>query len=670
MYNKPHFFILILLLLVLACKNNNEKSSRSPLQDSLLSNIDDSIKSQKPNSERLVLANMKNASDSITYYEYYFRLCYVYYLRSENDSMNNIALRTLGLMKKQKSKTPRVYELMGQAYSMHAIYFYHRKSHIDSVFYYYRLAYDCIIKSNNLKRLPNLCANIADAYNQKTDIPKAALWYRRALFLADSLKMPHSSYVSLDMGLADIYTTLRDYKTAEQYYKQTEKYYEELDPNLQSYFLNNYGNFFYYKKDYKKALAQFRRLKKVLEKNHKNDFDYYLCEINMADVFLNLNMADSARAYLEKTEPYFITNNIEEAISYGNTIKIGIALSKDQLSVAKKIIDTEKVPPSQDANMRNIRNEYLRQYYEKVGNYEKAYKTLCKYDKDNDSLEHNKIHMHAAEIMMRFQQDTLSLHQRLNMQQKEKEVRKAYSLIIIIVSISIILALILTTIIISVRKRELQNQINMLQLRLSNVRNRISPHFIFNVLNHEINKNKEIKAEDLINVTHFLRAGLDISRHTYVSMKEELDFVRYYIETTKYILGNNFEYHIDAPSNDILRSIIIPSMFVQILTENSIKHGLMEKEGLKILNIIVRQDTIGTTISVRDNGVGFGIQKSNSSSTKTGLNIIRQSLFIINQRNRKKMTFSIHNILSENNKILGCEAVLYIPLSIQFNEKI
>ena len=340
------------------------------------------------------------------------------------------------------------------------------------------------------------------------------------------------------------------------------------------------------------------------------------------------------------------------------------------MSVAKKIIDRETVPPSQDANMRNIRNEYLQQYYERVGNYEKAYKTLRKYDKDNDSLEHNKIHMRAAEIMMRFQQDTLLLHQRLNMQQKEKEVRKAYSWIVIIVSISIILALLLTTIIISVRKRELQNQINMLQLRLSNVRNRISPHFIFNVLNHEINKNKEIKAEDLINVTHFLRAGLDISRHTYVSLKEELDFVKYYIDTTKYILGNDFVYHIVTPPNDTLLSITIPSMFVQILTENSIKHGLMEKEGLKILNIIVKQDNIGTKITVKDNGVGFGIQKSNSSSTKTGLNIIRQSLFIINQRNRKKMTFSIHNILSENNEILGCEAIIFIPLNIQFNEKI
>ncbi len=669
MHNRLHFFILVSLLLLLACKNNNDKTTRSPLQDSLLSNIDDSIKAQRQNSQRLVLAGMKNASDSITYYEYYFRLCYVYYLRSENDSMNHIALHTLDLMKRQEPKTPRVYELMGQAYSMHAIYFYHKKSHIDSVFYYYRLAYDCFIKSKNIKRLPNLCANIADAYNQKTDIPKAALWYRRALFLADSLKMPHSSYVSLEMGLADIYTTLRDYKTAEQYYKQTEKYYDELDPNLQTYFLNNYGNFLYYKKDYNKALLQFRRMKKVLERNHKNDFDYYLCEINMADVFLNLNMADSARAYLEKTEPYFILNNIEEGIYYGNTIKIGLALNANQLSVAKKIINKETVPPSQDANMRNIRNEYLRQYYERVGNYEKAYKTLRKYDKDNDSLEHNKIHMRAAEIMMRFQQDTLSLHQRLNMQQKEKEVRKAYSLIMVIAGILIILTLLLTTIIIYVRKRELQNQIKMLQLRLSNVRNRISPHFIFNVLNHEINKNKEIKAEDLINVTHFLRAGLDISRHTYVSLKEELDFVRYYIDTTKYILGNNFEYHIDAPSTDILQSIIIPSMFIQILAENAIKHGLMEKDGAKTLSITVKQNNIGTIISVKDNGVGFGIQKSNSSSTKTGLNIIRQSLFIINQRNSKKMTFSIHNILSENNETLGCETILNIPLSIQFHEK-
>ena len=95
----------------------------------------------------------------------------------------------------------------------------------------------------------------------------------------------------------------------------------------------------------------------------------------------------------------------------------------------------------------------------------------------------------------------------------------------------------------------------------------------------------------------------------------------------------------------------------------------MEKDGAKTLSITVKQNNIGTIISVKDNGVGFGIQKSNSSSTKTGLNIIRQSLFIINQRNSKKMTFSIHNILSENNETLGCETILNIPLSIQFHEK-
>ena len=49
MYNRPHFLVLVLLFLLLACKNNNDKSSRSPLQDSLLSNIDDSIKSHAEN---------------------------------------------------------------------------------------------------------------------------------------------------------------------------------------------------------------------------------------------------------------------------------------------------------------------------------------------------------------------------------------------------------------------------------------------------------------------------------------------------------------------------------------------------------------------------------------------------------------------------------------------
>ena len=60
--------------------------------------------------------------------------------------------------------------------------------------------------------------------------------------------------------------------------------------NLQAYFLNNYGNYYYYTKDYQTSLKKFLMLKKLLEKHDKREtFSMYLCKLNLADVYLNLN---------------------------------------------------------------------------------------------------------------------------------------------------------------------------------------------------------------------------------------------------------------------------------------------------------------------------------------------------------------------------------------------
>jgi transcriptional regulator of met regulon len=68
---------------------------------------------------------------------------------------------------------------------------------------------------------------------------------------------------------------------------------------------------------------------------------------------------------------------------------------------------------------------------------------------------------------------------------------------------------------------------------------------------------------------------------------------------------------------------------------------------------------------VRDNGVGFSLKESNKG-TKTGLYIIRQTIFLMNQSNKNKMIFQIHNIKSDTNVILGCEAFLHIPVDMFF----
>ena len=51
----------------------------------------------------------------------------------------------------------------------------------------YHKSYECIMGSDMEYRLPDVCANLGDAYVAVNDMPHAAMWYRRALYLSDSL---------------------------------------------------------------------------------------------------------------------------------------------------------------------------------------------------------------------------------------------------------------------------------------------------------------------------------------------------------------------------------------------------------------------------------------------------------------------------------------------------
>ncbi|HRN17115.1 MAG TPA: histidine kinase, partial [Xylanibacter oryzae] len=179
---------------------------------------------------------------------------------------------------------------------------------------------------------------------------------------------------------------------------------------------------------------------------------------------------------------------------------------------------------------------------------------------------------------------------------------------------------------------------------------------------NKITSTNKQEADELMMLVKLIRANLDISRNTYISLKDELDFVKYYINIEKYILGDDFEFILKVPDNLIISEITIPSMFIQILAENAIKHGLKCKEGKKILEINVSNNTNGTDIIVKDNGIGFDIRRSNNSSTKTGLDIITRTFAICNKSIKyDKYRFDIHNIIDEHGKIAGCENVLHIP---------
>lgn len=659
---KKNLILFCLLVgLIVACRRpSNTQKTEEELK--ALSCIDDSVEALSPHAFRMIEKGMKSAQDSLAYYEYYIRKAKVYELSTTPDSSVPIVANTIAFANRQPS-SPRRNSLLAFAYNLKAVGLHNFRQNPDEVIRLYKEATVLLANSDAKDQLPKVCANLGDAYIFKSQLPEAAAWYRRALFLVDSLKLPSQENITLYLGLATIYLQLNDFDTSLKYYQQTEKYFSLMSVNMQAYYLNNYGNYYYYTGDYKASLQKFLTLKAFLEKHHKTEtFDMYLCKLNLADVYLNLGDVVRSEKCLEEIEPWFVKNGNDVAIYYVNSIRIGQAVKRGNMAKVKDILQHEKKLDNMEFNLRQIRNRYLRKYYESIGDYRGAYENLRADAQMDDSLAHNRLNMRASEIMNRFAQDTIRLHHRLEMEHKNAVVQSANTITVAAVLLVVVIILMFALLFMRSRKQYAQDKMRIMQLRLASVRNRISPHFVFNVLNGKILKSNEQDANELLDLTKLIRANLDLSCRLDVTLREELDFVERYVHVEKQMMGDDFEFRIDQAKAVDADRVRIPSMFVQILVENAFVHGLKGWDGHKSIHIEIDKKEKATSIKVKDNGPGFDIRSVGKK--RTGLSVITQTIAIVNERNKSKMTFSLSNE-QKCGKNVGCVATIVIPDNIK-----
>lgn len=663
------------IIMFLSCNHNRSDRDGNTPRIERLQNLDDSISLFAPTALNDIKRGLAGAKDSMEYHEYLLRLANFYWLSDRPERADTLINRIINFVNRQDNgyyaqhniySTPRLNTMMASALSCKAARNHNFHRDPGKTLQFYKESYRLYQHSDNEKELPFVCANIADAYIQLNDIPNAARCYRRALFLVDSLKQPEHSNITLYMGLAQIYLTLNDFETAKHYYDETERFFDLMLPPMQAYYVNNLGNYYYFRKDYHKALDTFLRLKRVIIKNGmQNNFDMYLCKVNLADVYLNLNQTDSAQHYLDEVEPFFRKNGDPAGIYYCNTIRIGIATKRGDFNEVRRVANGDKAGEKDvQYSMVNIRNRYMRQFYEHTNNYRMAYETLKRDQSYTDSLEHNRSNMRSAEIMARFRADTLQLHHDLALEHKNAEIQRAHTMTTGAILTAVVLVLLLIMWYMYTRKKQLQNQVNIMNLKLNNVRNRISPHFMFNVLNNKIVNSGEKEASELMELARLIRTNLDMSSQPYMMLDKELEFVQQYIRVERYLLGDDFKFNIDVADDADIAKVKIPSMFLQILTENAIVHGLKGMEGEKRLRIYIARENNLTIISVEDNGPGFNARRALKKGT--GLGIISQTIAVTNERNKQKMRFEISNREDSNNQIIGCKATLKIPDCITF----
>lgn len=659
--------IAVIIIALQAC--NAKQSNDETAQNGNMRWLDDSIAALAPSALQAIEKGMKEADDSTTYYEYMLRKAQYYSLTDSPERADTLIDSVKTFVTQQDDGyyatngtclSPRLNSLMAGAKACQAARYMSVHRDPRRIVALNNETYNLLFNSDSKHNLPKTCANMADAYMLCNDLPNAAKWYRRALFLVDSLELPQKENITLYMGLAQIYLTLRNYSKAKFYNDQTEPHVKEMSPSMQAYYVNNLGNYYYFQGDYKNALQTFLRMKKLLEQHGMvRTFDMYLCKINLADVYLNLGKLNDATAMLDDVEPYFRAHGDNTSIYYCNTIRFGIAVRAGRMHEAERLMADKTDDSLIPYTLVNIRNKYKRRYYELTGDYSKAYALLNRSIAYNDSIEQNLSNMRSAEILSRFTTDTLQLHHDLAIEHKNAEIQSIKFTSTLAISIAVTSILLLILWYLYLRKRRFKMQLRMMNLKLDNVRNRISPHFMFNVLNNRIIKSDVKESNELTELAQLIRANLDMSSTLGVELQKELEFVQQYVRVESYLMGDDFHFNIDIAPDVDASSVRTPSMFIQILTENAIKHALRNKEGVKLLSITVRREQHNTVIRVTDNGPGFNPV---TLRRKTGMNIISQTIAVINVRNKDKIRFAIRNICSpDGQQIKGCEATLKVP---------
>ena len=171
----------------------------------------------------------------------------------------------------------------------------------------------------------------------------------------------------------------------------------------------------------------------------------------------------------------------------------------------------------------------------------------------------------------------------------------------------------------------------VVEARMAAMQAQVEPHFLFNTLasiDHLIETDPARASTMQKNLIALLRASMPTLRDGDGGprdLKRELEVIRPYLEILKVRMEDRLHTEIDVP--DGLLSAEFPSMMIQTLVENAIKHGLEPKPEGGRLRVSAEVQHGKLAVTVADSGVGFG--KAATAGTGVGLANVRERLRLL-----------------------------------------
>lgn len=222
------------------------------------------------------------------------------------------------------------------------------------------------------------------------------------------------------------------------------------------------------------------------------------------------------------------------------------------------------------------------------------------------------------------------------------------------------------------QKVDTEQQIEISKNQLKALRSQMNPHFMFNSLNSIQNfilTNKDDRAVMYLNkFAKLMRMILNNSEKSHITLNEELDAMRLYIELEQMRFQNQFQFKITLSEDIDPDYEQIPTMLIQPYVENAILHGLNPKKDSGLLQIDIRLAGSVMICSIIDNGIGrekSAEMKRNSAKEhkSMAMDITKQRLQILNTMNQSNLSVRINDLKDEKGLPIGTKVDIFIPIT-------
>jgi two-component system LytT family sensor kinase len=194
------------------------------------------------------------------------------------------------------------------------------------------------------------------------------------------------------------------------------------------------------------------------------------------------------------------------------------------------------------------------------------------------------------------------------------------------------------------------------EARLMALQMQLNPHFLFNALNSIATLiHRDPKAADrmLIRLAELLRMTLDNTSSQEIALRTELSLLERYMDIERIRFGDRLTFRLDVPAD--LQSARVPTLLLQPIVENSLKHGLggLSRPGIVEVSASRRNGTL--CLKVCDNGKGLPTEQAQ-----------RDGIGLSNTRARLQHLYGNHHqLVLENRPEGGVAVTIELPLRSQ-----